>query len=361
VNRSIFRKSDSDFAKPMSIWLLVCCATIFAMVILGGVTRLTDSGLSMVQWRPILGTVPPLTEQAWQDRFALYKEYPEFQEKNFDLKLDGFKTIFWIEFAHRLLGRSIAILFFLPMIYFFVRYKLSKILKIKLLTMFVLGGLQGLMGWYMVQSGLVDNPHVSQYRLTAHLGLAFLIYGFILWVAYELLFPQQDLNNKFIYTPLFKFSCVIVALVSMTVLAGGLVAGLHAGMVYNTFPLMDGQWVPDGILQFDPLWRNFFENVTTVQFDHRILAITTFIAVCLFWVMVRNSLANPKLRMASHLLLGMAVIQVSLGISTLLLHVPLALAPVHQAGGLLLFTAALLNCYHALNTRVQFNPEQSAA
>lgn len=332
---------SSNDQKAIAIWLLICCATIFAMVILGGVTRLTGSGLSMVQWEPIMGILPPLSQAEWQETFRLYQQFPEYKIKNLGMNLDEFKSIFWFEYSHRVLGRSIGIIFFFPMVYFFLRHKVDAILKPKLITMFILGGLQGLMGWYMVKSGLVANPHVSQYRLTAHLALAFVIYGYIFWVALDLLFPREENNSLIERETLKKRSLALSIFVFITVMSGGFVAGLKAGLAYNTFPLMNGQLIPDGLLSLDPAWSNFFENVTTVQFDHRVLATILFISIPLFWFTTMKNNPNKRLKLGLNLLLGMLAVQITLGISTLLLHVPVALAAAHQAGALMLFTIML--------------------
>ncbi|MDH5473265.1 MAG: COX15/CtaA family protein [Gammaproteobacteria bacterium] len=332
---------SSNHQKAIAIWLLICCATIFAMVILGGATRLTGSGLSMVQWAPIMGILPPLSLAEWQETFYLYQQFPEYKIKNYGMSLDEFKSIFWFEYSHRLLGRSIGIIFFFPMLYFFLRGRVEKSLKPKLITMFILGGLQGLMGWYMVKSGLVANPHVSQYRLTAHLALAFIIYGYIFWVALDLLFPEQQNNALMNREILKKRSMFLSIFVFITVLSGGFVAGLKAGLAYNTFPLMNGQLIPDGLLSLDPAWSNFFENVTTVQFDHRLLATALFIIIPVFWFTSMRNNPPTRLKLGLNLLLAMLAVQITLGISTLLLHVPVTLAVAHQGGALLLFTITL--------------------
>jgi len=327
--------------KSIAIWLLICCATIFGMVVLGGVTRLTGSGLSMVQWAPIMGVLPPLSEVEWQETFALYQQFPEYQKKNFHMSVHDFKSIFWFEYAHRILGRLIGLMFFIPMVYFIVRKKVSKSLLPKLIAMFILGGLQGLMGWYMVKSGLVDNPHVSQYRLTAHLGLAFIVYAYLFWVAMSLLFPKSDEISSNGPRSSRLFSWLLLALVFTTAMSGGFVAGLKAGFAYNTFPLMDGQWIPNNILALQPAWINVFENVATVQFQHRVLATSLFFIIPIFWHVTKGRTSSSRLGVGLHLLLLMLVIQVSLGISTLLLHVPVSLAAAHQGGALLLFTIML--------------------
>jgi cytochrome c oxidase assembly protein subunit 15 len=323
----------------IAIWLLVCCAMVFAMVILGGVTRLTGSGLSMVEWDPIFGMVPPLDETAWNETFELYQQSPEYKKINVGMDLDGFKNIYWFEFSHRVLGRTIGTVFLLPFLFFLIKGWVTRPLIPRLTGMFVLGGLQGLLGWYMVKSGLVDNPHVSQYRLTAHLGLAIVIYAYMFNVALELL--QAGKRSAVVSNGLQRAITLLSTLIFITILSGGFVAGLKAGFAYNTFPLMDGHWIPEVVFMQEPWWRNFFENIATVQFDHRVLATLVFISVVIFWlVSLRQTLAAP-VRIGLHLLLATAVLQVTLGISTLLLHVPVPLAAAHQAGALLLFTAAL--------------------
>ena len=327
--------------KQIAIWLLVCCATIFAMIILGGVTRLTGSGLSMVQWEPIMGILPPLSQAEWEETFLLYQQYPEYKLKNFAMSLGEFKSIFWFEYAHRVLGRSIGIIFLLPFLYFLVKGKIHRSLTPKLITMFVLGGLQGLMGWYMVKSGLVDNPHVSQYRLTAHLGLAIVIYSYMFWVALDMLFPNVDDSASNTNRKLGRLSLIITGIIFITALSGGFVAGTRAGFAFNTFPLMDGRLIPVGLFELSPLWRNFFENIVTVQFDHRVLAILLFLIIPAFWWTAVKSQQESRIRTGLHLLLAALALQLTLGISTLLLAVPVALAAAHQGGAIILLTASL--------------------
>ncbi len=326
--------------KAIAIWLLLCCAMIFAMVVVGGVTRLTRSGLSIVEWDPIMGAVPPLNTTQWDKAFHLYQQTPEFRDVNYDMKLDEFKSIFWMEYAHRLLGRSIGVVFLVPFLYFLARRRIDHQLVPKLVTMFLLGGLQGALGWYMVKSGLVHNPHVSQYRLTAHLGTAFLIYAFIFWVALDLIFPRTRLPNADLRN-LRRFAYGVTTLVFVMVIAGGFVAGLKAGFVYNTFPTMNGHWLPPGMFALQPVWRNFFENMGTVQFDHRMIAYLLAIVIPTFWFVARRAQLPARGRVAIHLLLAMLAIQIALGITTLLFIVPIPLAATHQAGALTLFTIAL--------------------
>lgn len=336
---------NSDANRNIAIWLLFCCTAIFAMTVLGGVTRLTGSGLSMVEWAPIMGILPPLNETQWLETFNLYKQSPEFIYKNFDMDLEGFKGIFWFEYAHRVLGRLIGIIFFVPMLYFFIKGKVSKQLQPKLIIMFLLGGLQGLLGWYMVKSGLVNDPHVSQYRLTAHLGLAFIIYAFIFWTALNLLFANKASQQPQSIQFLTRFSFAITVIVFITVLSGGFVAGLKAGFIYNTFPLMDGRLIPSGLTALDPLWRNIFENITTVQFDHRVLATVVFIAITAFWVTSHKYQLSYRSRLSINLLFAALILQITLGISTLLLEVPVSLGAAHQAGALILFTVSLFTLH----------------
>ena len=334
--------------RAIAAWLLVCCALIFAMVILGGVTRLTGSGLSMVEWKPVTGFIPPLSHSAWEEEFSKYKKSPEFQKINLGMSLEQFKRIYLYEFAHRVLGRTIGLVFLLPFLYFLIRRKISRPLIPKLVAMFILGGLQGVLGWYMVMSGLIDKPHVSQYRLTAHLLAAIAIYSYIFWVALGLIYPPGIGQNPPVSPVLRRKTLVITGMILLTIISGGFVAGLKAGHAYNTFPLMNGQWVPEGIMMLEPWYINFFENISTVQFDHRVLAILSFLAIIGLWFVSRRHDLPRTTRTGLHLLAGMSILQVILGISTLLLHVPVPLAATHQAGALVLLTLALF-VYHRLH------------
>jgi cytochrome c oxidase assembly protein subunit 15 len=318
-------------------WLLVCCGLVFLMVILGGVTRLTGSGLSMADWRPLLGWLPPLSDAGWHRVFELYQQSPEFEKVNSQMDVDAFKSIFWLEYLHRLLGRIIGLVFLLPAVYFFARGYIKRSEWPKYLLMFALGGLQGVLGWYMVKSGLIDVPHVSQYRLTAHLVAAFLIYAYMFWVAMSLLFPASGSSRH----PWYGKSLALTALTSVTIVSGGFVAGLKAGKTYNTFPMMGDDWIPPGIMALEPFWRNFFDNATTVQFDHRVLAITTLIAVAMFWYKARSASLPARSRPGVNALLHTVLLQVVLGITTLLLSVPVILGATHQAVAMLLFSVSL--------------------
>jgi len=342
-------------ARPVAVWLLACCALVFAMVVVGGVTRLTHSGLSITQWQPIVGTLPPLETQAWNEAFLNYQATPEYREVNRGMTLDGFKTIFWWEYAHRLLGRAVGAVFLLPLLWFTLRRKLPKGLGARLLAIFALGGLQGALGWYMVQSGLVDDPRVSQIRLALHLGLAFLIFGAMLWTALSLLrdAPAPDIARE---ATLRRFAWTLVALVFVMVLAGGLVAGTRAGFAYNSFPLMAGALVPSEIMSIEPWYLNFVNNMATVQFDHRAIAWVLMLAVPLFWWRIARRHGLPaSARRGASVLLVLLALQIILGIATLLLVVPLPLAAAHQAGALMVFAAAL-NVAHVLRGRSSREP-----
>ena len=337
--------SDHRMQQPpasVAVWLLACCAVVFAIVVVGGVTRLTHSGLSIVEWQPIVGTVPPLTDEAWADAFSQYQQTPEYRQVNAGMSLPEFKKIFWWEYVHRLLGRSAGLVFLLPFLYFLARRMIDRPLIAKLLGIFLLGGLQGALGWYMVKSGLVDEPRVSPFRLTAHLGLAFLLYAAMLWTALGVLAPRPRAVTDPVLRGVQRGSALVLGAILVATLSGAMVAGTRAGLAYNTFPLMNGHWMPPEILMLDPWWDNFFHNLATVQFDHRVMAL--LLAVLIPWFCWRCWREAPTRRVGrlSVLLLVALALQVALGIGTLLLAVPVALAVSHQAGALLLFTAALL-------------------
>ncbi|MBA3493260.1 MAG: COX15/CtaA family protein [Gammaproteobacteria bacterium] len=335
-------------ARPIALWLLTCCGLIAIMVLLGGVTRLRHAGLSIVEWQPFTGVLPPLTAPAWEDAFAQYQRYPEYQKLNRGMTLGEFKSIFWLEYLHRLWGRLIGIAFLVPCLYFALRRRIGRALIPKLAMLFALGGLQGALGWYMVKSGLVDRPDVSQYRLSAHLGLAASIYGYMLWVALGLLRPRIAAEGV-----LPRYCFAVLGLVFATLVSGGFVAGLDAGFAYNTFPLMQGQWIPEGLWHLQPFYRNLFENLITVQFMHRILALASLLAVGLLWLAARRSALPASARRACHGLLGACALQVALGISTLVFVVPLPLALAHQAGALVLLTIAIWTLHEMHGPRLR--------
>jgi cytochrome c oxidase assembly protein subunit 15 len=253
------------------------------------------------------------------------------------MDVNDFKGIFWLEFLHRLLGRTIGVIFAVPFVFFLLRGYIALREWPKYLLMFILGGLQGVLGWYMVKSGLIDNPHVSQYRLTAHLLAAFLIYAYMFWVAMSLLYPEAGKQRH----PWFRRTFWLACLISITIISGGFVAGLKAGEIYNTFPMMGNHWLPPGLAALDPFWRNLTDNLTTVQFDHRLLSITTFVLIVLYWFRARKARLPQRASVATNALLHTATLQVVLGIATLLLSVPTVLAATHQAVAMLLFTVAL--------------------
>lgn len=334
--------------RAVAAWLLACCALVFAMVVVGGVTRLTHSGLSITEWQPIVGTLPPLSTADWEVAFAKYRETPEYRQVNHAMTLAEFKGIFWWEYFHRLLGRLIGVAFLVPFLWFAVRRRIPEGYGAALAGIFVLGGLQGALGWYMVKSGLVDDPRVSQFRLTAHLGLAFVIFAAMFWVALSLLAPARIARPGPRERSARRFASAFAGLVFAMVLTGGFVAGIRAGFAYNTFPLMNGHVVPPEIMLLDPWWKNFFYNMATVQFDHRLLAWVLAFAAPLLWWKVRAAAGAPaRARTGAHLLLAMLAVQIALGIATLVHVVPVPLAAAHQAGALLVFALAL-HVAHAL-------------
>jgi cytochrome c oxidase assembly protein subunit 15 len=329
-------------------WLFACCVLVFCMVVVGGVTRLTHSGLSITEWQPIVGTLPPLTEADWQRAFDKYRQTPEYREVNRGMSLQAFKSIFWWEYFHRLLGRLIGFVFLLPYLWFLARGTIPEGYRLGLAGVFALGALQGAMGWYMVQSGLVDNPRVSQFRLVAHLGLAFVILGAMLWVALSLLRRRSVERRSPARRSAYRFALAVAALALFVVLTGGFVAGIRAGFAYSTFPLMNGAWIPPELFMLEPWWKNFFWNMATVQFDHRLAAFALAAAAAMLWWRVRRVDDAPqRARRATLVLLALVALQIGLGIATLLLVVPLHLAATHQAGAVLVFAAAL-NAAHAL-------------
>jgi cytochrome c oxidase assembly protein subunit 15 len=298
--------------------------------------------LSIVEWQPIVGTLPPLSNDAWEETFSRYRQTPEYQKVNAGMSLEAFKRIFWWEYAHRLLGRLIGVAYLLPFVYFLSRRKVTGRIARSVAAIYVIGALQGAMGWYMVKSGLVDDPRVSPYRLTAHLALALLIYGATLWTAMETFAPGRSASRHVDSRSLGAWSVLLTALIIVMALSGGLVAGNRAGLVYNTFPLMNGHWVPPGIMELEPWYLNFFVNMSTVQFDHRLIAWVLAALVPLFWWRSTHALQWRSARVACHALAAALVLQLSLGIATLLNAVPVILGAAHQAGALLLFTATLV-------------------
>lgn len=324
--------------RHVAYWLFACAVLVFAIIVVGGLTRLTHSGLSIVEWQPLVGTIPPLSQAEWEASFAGYRATPEFRLVNFDIDLDGYKRIFWLEYVHRLLGRVAGLMFLLPLMWFALRGTVRGALAWRLAGIFVVGALQGAMGWYMVKSGLVEDPRVSQFRLTAHLGLAFVIFAALLWTALDLLPPPQSATRTARRSRLPAFAYAVCAVVFMMVLSGGMVAGIRAGTAYNTFPLMNGRVVPAEILLIEPWYANFFYNMATVQFVHRSIAWLLMVLVPLLWWQARGL---PAIRRSADVLLCALGVQVALGIATLLLRVPIPIATAHQAGAAFVFAASL--------------------
>lgn len=329
------------YATAVRIWLVVVAAFIAAMVVVGGLTRLTDSGLSITEWQLISGALPPLSEDAWQTAFAKYREIPEYKLVNDGMSLAEFKSIFWWEWGHRFLGRFIGLVFFVPFVFFWLKKALNRQLTQRLLIIFILGGLQGALGWYMVKSGLVDRIDVSQYRLAAHLGLAVLLFGIVLWTLLRL--GAKEVDNSPQNHPQIRAAAFIVVLIFAQVLLGALVAGLHAGRIYNTWPLMDGRWIPEGLVDKSPLVLNFFENLATVQFDHRIGAYLIVLVVIYQAIQIFRVAPSRRIATSAIMLTVVMALQVLLGIWTLLAVVPIDLAVLHQLGALSLFAVAI---YH---------------
>lgn len=325
-------------AKHIRLWLLICAAMVFIMVVLGGATRLTESGLSMVEWQP-LTILPPMSEDEWATEFENYMQYPEYQKVNSWMTVDDFKEIYWLEYTHRLWGRLIGVAFALPFFWFVATGRARGRLAWTLGGLLVLGGSQGVLGWFMVASGLVDRPDVSQYRLAAHLGLAFVVYGLLIWVALGVRGNDETDPPAQEPEPVTARLALGAALaILLVVVSGAFVAGLNAGLIYNTFPLMDGQIIPDGLYDMTPWYANWFENIMTVQFNHRVLAITLTVLIAATWWRIRQSPASAQIQTLANAFVAMVFVQAGLGIATLLLVVPLWLALLHQTGALILFT-----------------------
>lgn len=325
--------------KPVAIWLYVCCAMIFIMALVGAITRLTGSGLSIAEWKPIMGALPPLHEAEWQRVFDLYKQTPEFQKVNSWMALGDFKRIFFWEWLHRLWGRLIGAVYAVPFFWFLLSKRLPRVLMPSFLMPLILGGAQGFMGWYMVQSGLIDEPAVSHYRLAAHLGLALLIYGLIFHLALRISVTQTEEAAQL--APLSKPVHRALFLVVVTMTWGAFTAGLDAGMLYNEFPLMGNYpWPPEL-----SSWRSIFHEPASVQFTHRVLAVTTVFYILLLYAKTRSFHLEPRIARLFSALAVMAVVQATLGISTLLTGVALPLAVAHQAGGIIVLSLLIWLVY----------------
>jgi len=320
-------------------WLLAVIIMIVAMIVVGGATRLTDSGLSITEWKPIHGVIPPLNAAEWQEEFVKYQQIPQYQQLNKGMSLDAFKSIFWWEWAHRLLGRLIGVVFFVPFVLLWLTGRIERRLLAPLAGLFVLGGLQGAVGWWMVASGLVNRVDVSQYRLATHLLLACFILAATVWIRRGLAPADGDPRAKVL--PLKGMATFLVVIVFVQIFLGGLVAGLDAGFTYNTWPLMDGSLIPSGVYQYEPAWRSVFEDVMTVQFDHRIVAYLLFVGAAVHtWQAIRLAPGSRASRRALHLLL-LVLAQAALGITTLLMVVPIDVALTHQFGAAIVLIAAV--------------------
>lgn len=356
-------KPNIKSQKLVGTWLFTCSGMVFVAVVLGGVTRLTESGLSMVTWK-LLGEKMPTTEAGWIEEFEKYKTFPEYKINNANMTLEEFKRIWWMEYAHRMWGRLIGFTFLIPAAYFWSKGMLKPGMKSRILALGSLIGAQGLLGWYMVKSGLEDRfhgpsdvPRVSQYRLASHLGLAFILFTGLLYNALDHILPAKRIEldifsssniKQNIIKALKRFRIMVhgtKGLVFVTALSGAFVAGMDAGLIYNTFPKMADKWIPDDILALYPPLRNFTENPTTVQFDHRILGITTLGLVTGIAIMSRKYKLPGRASLAIKVALCAGYLQVILGISTLVHHVPITLAALHQSGSLLLLSSMIWLCH----------------
>ena len=326
--------------RTMRLWLYAVAALVLAMVLVGGATRLTESGLSITEWKPVTGVVPPLSHDAWQAAFEQYRATPQYRAMNSGMSLEAFKTIYWWEWAHRLLGRVVGVAFLLPFLFFLWRGWVAPSLRPRLWFIFGLGALQGAVGWWMVASGLADRVEVSQYRLATHLLLACLIYVALIFTALRL--DERTAPVGALPGRIRACAVALLVLVLTQIYLGALVAGLRAGYAYNTWPLIDGTLVPDEARLFfeTPLWRNFFENILTVQFDHRMLAYAIFVVALLHALDVAGAIKERGARTGAFVLFAATVAQIALGVATLLWVVPLSLALLHQAMAMLVLTVA---------------------
>ncbi|CAO2202354.1 unnamed protein product [Urochloa humidicola] len=336
--------------KAVGIWLLGCAAWVFSLVILGGITRLTRSGLSMADWK-FTGEIPPMSDEAWLLEFEKYKHSPEYKRVNKGMSLEDFKFIHWMEYAHRMWGRALGFVFAGPFAYFIAKGYVTRQLGLRLCALFALGGGQGLIGWWMVKSGLEEptseyvQPRVSPYRLATHLTSAFIIYCGILWTGLSVVMPNPptgSMNWVNGAAKIRKLAIPVSAVVGITAISGAFVAGNDAGHAYNSFPKMGDTWIPEDVFSMEPFIRNFFENTSTVQLNHRILATATLLSVGGLWLAARRIDMHPAVKSLIGSTLGMAALQVTLGIYTLLMYVPTSLGSAHQAGALTLLSLMIL-------------------
>ncbi|MBN8981785.1 MAG: COX15/CtaA family protein [Rhizobiales bacterium] len=324
--------------RAVRIWLVIVASLIVCTLMVGGATRLTESGLSIVEWKPVTGTIPPLSDAEWTSEFEAYKKIPQYREMNRGMSLAEFKTIFWWEWTHRQLAKFIGAAFLLPFLWFLWRGAISENLKPRLWIIFALGGLQGAVGWWMVKSGLVDRVSVSQYRLAAHFMLALILFSAVVWTVSRM----QTRSSPIAPARLRITSWILLALVFLQLYFGALVAGLRAGKIFNTWPDIDGSFIPSaGRLFFEqPWWRNFFDNTLTVQFSHRMIAYALLIVAIFHFVDAMRSRIRPAIAGAAWLLAAILA-QVVIGVMTLLYQVPIDLGLAHQANAIVVLTLAL--------------------
>jgi heme a synthase len=338
----------NNIYKPIIIWLLAGCFLIYAMVVIGGITRLTHSGLSMVEWNMIVGSMPPMSDADWQVPFEKYKLSPEYQIINNQFTLEEFKSIYWWEYLHRLLGRTIGLVFLIPFFYFWLKKKFNKVLLKKMFVLLALGALQGFLGWFMVKSGLQKEPHVSHFRLAIHLISAFTVFGFTFWYALDLIYPQKkELSEE--AKKVRRLAKIMFALIVTQIIYGAFVAGLKAGLFYNTFPKMGETYFPDTIYSYDSFLKNISENPAGVQFVHRYLAYLVVIVIMIVWNKASKLSLTPLQKKASNFLLGMVLVQFLLGVITIMMTVPVTMGVLHQTGAFFLFTSGLF-FIHSLRT-----------
>ena len=326
----------------IATWLLCVAGLVLLMIVVGGATRLTDSGLSITEWKPILGAIPPLSEGDWLAAFEKYKQIPEFKLVNKNITMDGFQSIFWWEWGHRFLGRIIGLAFGIPFLYFLFTGALTKSLGLRLFGILLLGGLQGVIGWYMVMSGLVDRVDVSQYRLALHLSVAFIILGLLIWVALDVLAPVGKFGARHQMSPISCCAAIIVGLLLLQVVLGAFVAGTKAGLAFTTWPDMNGEWIPSDMAGLSPWYRNLFEDIATIQFNHRLMAYVIAVAVLFNVFVVLRSPQRRRALIVSAVLVVLAVVgQIGLGIWTLLNAVPINLGIAHQGAAAIVFAVAV--------------------
>ena len=331
--------NTSTSNKPVAIWLLSGCFLIFCMVVIGGITRLTGSGLSITEWNVIMGAIPPMNEQDWTIAFEKYKQIPQYTEVNSYFSLEDFKSIFWWEFIHRLVGRLIGIVFIIPFLYFLVTRQMDAATIRKSLLLFGLGGLQGFLGWFMVKSGLTELTSVSHIRLAIHLITAFITFGFTFWFALQLLEKERPASH---FHQIRKWSVVLLVVLVVQLVYGAFVAGLHAGKMFNTFPLMNGTLFPTGGWVAAMGIANLFDNPAAVQFMHRFFAFALIFIVAKIYLLCKTVSIYPQQRKAINYLLAAITLQFLLGIFTVLYQAPIALSSIHQIGAFFLFMAAIL-------------------